>query len=313
MYEHFGKKAHDVALREALPLNHDANIVTYDEGFTPLLPLHIDSRPVLFKQEYLFPTGSYKDRGASTLVSKIKELGVGSVIQDSSGNAGSAIAAYCARAGIHCHVFVPERTSNEKLAQMRSHGALVTRVPGSRQDAAAAPLREATHTYYASHTWNPFFLHGTKTFAFEVCEQLGWRAPDTVILPVGNGTLLLGAYIGFKELRAASLIKHVPRLIGVQAARCARLHAAFQNQRLKGTRPADGDTLAEGIAIENPVRSSQILSAVRSTRGEIITVEEEEIVDSSNYASHRGFYVEPTAAACLAGVKRYVARCPHEE
>ena len=271
--------------REAVPLDHDSNLVTYDEGFPPLLPFHIDSRPVLFKQEYLFPTGSYKDRGASILVSKIKELGVKSVVQDSSGNAGSAIAAYCARAGIHCHVFVPERTANQKLAQMRSYGALVTRVPGSRQETAAAALREAAHTYYASHIWNPFFLHGTKTFAFEVCEQLGWRAPDTVILPVGNGTLLLGAYIGFQELRAASVIKRVPRLIGVQAARCAPLHAALQNPQSKETGPADGDTLAEGIAIENPIRASQILDAIGSTRGDIVTVEEEEIVDSSNYAS----------------------------
>ncbi len=299
--------------REALPLNDDANIVTYDEGFTPLISLDIDGRPVLFKQDYLFPTGSYKDRGASLLVSKLKELGIDSVIQDSSGNAGSAIAAYCARAGIRCHIFVPEQTANEKLAQIRSYGAVLTTVRGSRRDTAAAALHEATHTYYASHCWNPFFLHGTKTFAFEICEQLGWRAPDTVILPVGNGTLLLGAYIGFRELRAASAIEHVPRLIGVQAARCAPLHAAIQNPSAIGNPPSWSKTLAEGIAIENPVRANQIIQAVRFTEGEIIAVEEQEIADSLNYTSRRGFYIEPTAAACVAGVRQYVKRCPRDE
>jgi threonine synthase len=299
--------------REALPLNHDANIVTYEEGFTPLLPMQIEGKLVLFKQEYLFPTGSYKDRGASLLISKVRELGIRSVVQDSSGNAGSAIAAYCARAGIHCRVLVPENTSHEKLVQIQSYGAVLTKVPGSRNDTAAAALREAAHTYYASHSWNPFFLHGTKTFAFEICEQLGWRAPDTVILPVGNGTLLLGAHIGFQELRKTCVIKQVPRLIGVQAARCAPIHAALLNQPANGTRPTAGHTLAEGIAIENPVRGSQIISALRVTQGAIITVEEREIEDSWNYASLHGFYIEPTAAAGLAGVRRYVAHSPREE
>ncbi len=199
--------------RGAIPIRDDANIVSLSEGFTPLADMQIGNVKTKVKLDHLSPTGSFKDRGATVLVSRFKELGIGSVVEDSSGNAGSAIAAYCARAGIECTVFVPETARPEKVALIRSHGAEVKVVAGGREDAADAAMEAAESTYYASHAWNPFFLQGTKTFAYEICEELAWRAPGAVVLPVGNGTLLLGASIGFKELLAAGFIDTMPELI----------------------------------------------------------------------------------------------------
>jgi threonine synthase len=298
--------------REGIPLREDANIVSLDEGFTPLTDVTLDGRNVLFKQDHLFPSGSYKDCGATVLVSKARELAIERVVQDSSGNAGCSVAAYCTRARIACEIFVPARTSPAKLAQIQSYGAKLRLIDGSRADTTRAALAAAETTYYASHCWNPYFLHGTKTFAFEVCEQLGWELPDTVILPVGNGTLLLGAYLGFKDLIRAGVTQGFPRLVGVQAAACAPLYYAFLS-RSPSTLPKAGETMAEGIAIEHPVRGEQILAAIRETKGTILSVSEEEIADSLRLITAMGFYVEPTAAATVAGVRSYLASATGRE
>jgi len=292
--------------REAIPLEDNNNIVSFDEGFTPLTEVMIDGKAVFIKQDQLFPTGSYKDRGASVLISKAKELGIKEVIEDSSGNAGSAIAAYCARAGINCHIYVPENTSSGKLAQIRHYGAVLHQVPGTREDTAQAALLAAAKRYYASHTWNPFFFQGTKTFAFEVCEQLGWKSPDTVILPVGNGTLLLGAYIGCKELLQAGIIERMPRIIGVQAENCAPLYRAYKENLTSVPSVTTKETLAEGIAIARPARGRQIIDAVRQTSGEFLVVNESEIRKSLQETCQRGYYIEPTSAATIAGIKKYL-------
>jgi len=292
--------------REALPISDDKNIVTFDEGFTPLIPVEFYGRSVFLKQDHLFPTGSYKDRGASVLVSKVKELGIKKVVEDSSGNAGCAIAAYCAQAKIKCEIFVPEDTAAGKLAQIQWYGAKLNRIPGSREDTARAVRKAAEKDYYASHSWNPFFFQGTKTFALEVCEQLGWKSPDSLIVPVGNGTLLLGAYIGFNELLNAGIIQKVPRIIGVQAANCAPLYQAFRKDLEEVTKIDKKETLAEGIAIAEPIRGKQILEAVRKSKGEFIAVDDSEIQESLRDLSKRGFYVEPTSAATTAGLSKYL-------
>ncbi len=292
--------------REAIPLDHDANIVSLDEGFTPLTEITIDGKVVFIKQDHLFPTGSYKDRGASVLISKVKELGIKEVVEDSSGNAGSAIAAYCARASVKCHIYVPQNTSAEKLAQIQLYGAELHQVPGTREDTAQAALQATAKTYYASHAWNPFFFHGTKTFAFEVSEQLGWKPPDTVILPVGNGTLLLGAYIGFRELLQAGIIDRVPKIIGVQAENCAPLYRAYRENLAEVTPVDTRETMAEGIAIARPVRGKQIIDAVRQTKGQILVVSEGEIGKSLREICRQGYYIEPTSAAIIAGIKKYL-------
>ena len=294
--------------REAIPIRDDAHVVSFDEGLTPLLRVHIDGVPVWIKQDHLFPTGSYKDRGASVLISQAKALGISHVVEDSSGNAGCAIAAYCARAGIASTIYVPQDTAAAKLAQIRNYGATLCRVPGTRQDTADATWQAAQGTYYASHSWNPFFFQGTKTFAYEVCEQLGWRAPDTVVLPVGNGTLVLGAAIGFRELLAAGIVERMPRIVAVQAMACAPLYQAFVN-KLEQIPPVQAQpTLAEGIAIAQPIRGPQILRAIAESGGACIAVGEGEIQDALQQMCRQGFYIEPTAAATIAGLRQYVGR-----
>ena len=299
--------------REALPLESDANIVSFDEGFTPLLPFQLDGHQVLLKQDHLFPTGSFKDRGASLLISKAKELGVEAVVEDSSGNAGAAIATYCARAGIRCEIYVPADCSPGKLAQIERSGAAIVKVPGTRAATAQAALKAAQTTFYASHCWSPFFLHGTKTFAFEVCEQLGWKSPDAVVVPVGHGSLLLGAYIGFDELYAAGIIDKLPRIIAVQSERCAPLYQAFQVGLDDPAAVEPQPTLAEGIAIAHPVRGQQILSAVRDTGGQILVVTEDEIEQALTLMHKLGFFVEPTAAATIAGLRKYLPEAHSNE
>jgi threonine synthase len=292
--------------REALPIEEDGNIVSFGEGFTPLQRLTVAGKEVLFKLDYLFPSGSFKDRGAALLVSKLKEWGIRQVVEDSSGNAGSSIATYCARAGIECRIFVPRSTSAAKCSQILACGAQLHRVDGSREDTEQAALAAAEDTFYASHVWNPFFLQGTRTFAFEVCEQLGWRAPGTLAAAVGNGSLLLGAYIGFQELMQARIIDRIPRLVAVQAQACAPLVHAFD----KGTSDIPPiqkqETLAEGIAVAAPRRGRQILEAVRRTGGCFIAVTEAEIQESLMEMGSGGFYIEPTSAAAAAGVKKFL-------
>jgi threonine synthase len=299
--------------REAIPIREDRHIVSYEEGFTPILPVHLYGRRIWLKQDHLFPTGSYKDRGASVLISKVKEAGIPAVVEDSSGNAGCAIAAYCARAHISCEIFVPEDTAEGKLAQIQGYGAKLNKIPGSREDTARVVLMAAEEKYYASHSWNPFFFQGTKTFAFEICEQLGWLPPDTVVLPAGNGTLLLGAFIGFQELCRAQVTSKIPKIVGVQSAHCAPLVQAFRNHSLEIPRIKKKDTLAEGIAIAEPIRGKQILEAVKKTDGEILAVAEGEIKNALRILCQEGFYVEPTSAATIAGLKKYLQRAPAEE
>jgi threonine synthase len=292
--------------RAFLPLADDAHLVSMGEGWTPLIASELAGRRCWLKLDHLFPTGSYKDRGATALISRVRELGIRRVVEDSSGNAGSAIAAYCALAGIRCRVLVPAHTSPAKLAQIRLYGADLQLVPGSREATAQAVLAEAQSTYYASHSWNPLFLQGTKTVAYEVCEQLGWRAPDALVLPVGNGTLLLGAAIGLGELLEAGVIAHLPRLVAVQAAACAPLARRFAGQAEEND-AAPEPTLAEGIAIAEPVRGGQILEAVRRSGGTFLTVAEDELKQALHTAARRGLLVEPTAAAALAGLRQYLA------
>ena len=265
------------------------------EGATPLVAVDGGLR---LKLDFLMPTLSFKDRGSVVLVAKAAEIGVRRLVADSSGNAGASIAAYAARAGMAAEVFVPAATSEKKVAQLRGYGATVHSVAGSRAEAASAAIDhvEATGTFYASHVYNPLFHHGTKTFAFELWEQLGGRLPATVLVPAGNGTLLIGASIGFKELAAAGLIQHPPRLVAVQAERCAPLAYATG-----AASPAGGAaSAAEGIAIAEPARLRQMLDAVSESGGTVITATEPGIASARRSLARRGIDVEPTAAITYA-------------
>lgn len=297
--------------REAIPLPDHFPVISFDEGFTPMLEIEIKNKKIWIKQEHLFQTGSYKDRGASVLMSYIKGLGIKQVVEDSSGNAGCAIAAYGAAGGIECDIFVPADTSPAKLIQIESYGAHLNKIPGTRQDTANAVLHSAENIYYASHSWNPFFFHGTKTIAFEIVEQLGWNSPDAIILPVGNGTLLLGAYFGFNEMYQCGIIKNIPKIIGIQAENCAPLYDLFNSgmplpDSLSFNSTKIKKTIAEGIAISEPIRGKQIMEAVKVSGGYFIKVSEKEIEASLKEILRKGYFIEPTSAAGIAGVNKYI-------
>ena len=192
--------------------------VTMGEGMTPVVRLDED---VLLKMDYFMPTLSFKDRGAAVLIAHCKSIGVDQVVQDSSGNAGNAVAAYCAKAGIACEIFVPEGTSPKKIDMIRAHGAVCTVVPGSRDhcaDVCRAKV-EQEGVYYANHVYNPFFYEGTKTYIYEVFEQLG-RIPANLVIPVGNGTLFLGAIYALEHLQNSGVIDRFPQIIALQSQNC---------------------------------------------------------------------------------------------
>ncbi len=281
--------------------------VSLGEGLTPLEDVNVGTRKVLFKLDYIFPSGSYKDRGATVLVSKLLELGIKEVVEDSSGNAGAAIAAYCAKAGIRSKILVAADNSAGKLQQISSVGAELTAVKGSRQAVADRALQLAEDTYYASHSYNPFFFEGTKTFAYEVAEQLGWNSPDTVVLPVGNGTLLLGAYLGFKHLHESGVIAKIPKIVAVQSQACAPLAKTYLQPKWDNLVNVQSEhTLAEGIAIQKPVRWLEILQAVADTNGEFIQVDDKQIRKALVKVKKMGIYIEPTAVAAYVGVESYL-------
>ncbi|MGE6630891.1 pyridoxal-phosphate dependent enzyme [Bacillus sp. NPDC077027] len=299
----------------AMPFDADSSVwqqVTMGEGNTPLVRLAQEEPNTFVKIDYMMPTLSFKDRGAAVLIAKAKELGVRKVIADSSGNAGTSIAAYAKRAGISCDVFLSENTSPKKMAQVKAHGANIRAIKGSREDVALA-AQAAVHkekTFYASHVYQPFFYEGTKTYAYEIWEQLK-KVPDTLIIPVGNGTLLLGVYYGFRELLEQGLITQMPKLVAIQAENCAPLAKAYEQKKRDAKQVENKGTLAEGIAIAAPARSRQILEAVQRTNGQILTTTEDEIAEAQAVLATKGFYVELTTAANYAGYLKY-QRQSHE-
>lgn len=277
-------------------------VVSLGEVATPLVRTLWQGSEVSFKVEGTLPTGSYKDRGTAILVSWLLASGVKHVTEDSSGNAGASLAAYCARAGIGCQVFVPSATSPGKLTQILTYGGQVMRVPGPRQaaaDAAASAARGGT--VYASHAWNPLFVLGCETFAFEVWEQLGRRAPDVVITPVGGGGLFLGSYLGFAALRRNGLTAHLPRHYGIQIAACAPIADAARLGADVPVPVAAMSSVAEGILVSHPVRGADVLAAALQSGGDVISVDDHDLWASLSALGKMGLYVEPTSAVACAG------------
>jgi threonine synthase len=291
--------------RRLLPLEPAWDPVTLGEGNTPLLPVQWAGQDLFLKLESASPTGSFKDRGAAVLATTLRGLGIGRVVDDSSGNAGTSLAAYAARAGIACDVCVPHTVAAPKLAQMDAYGAEVIQINGKREYAALAAWAAAAHgAFYASHVYNPFFLAGIETLAFELWEQLGHVAPDSLVLPVGNGTLLLGVYNGYRRLLQAGKIERLPRLLAVQTAACAPILHAFRDGRDTVEPVVPGPTSATGIAIGQPVRGAQILAAVRTTGGTVLDVTEQQIEQARNQLARVGFYVEGTSAVTVAALAK---------
>jgi len=288
--------------QEALGIQNPANIVSLGEGSTPLVNARLDDCPVLLKLDYLCPTGSYKDRGSSVMLSKLKEWGVAEIIEDSSGNAGASIAAYAALAGIRANIYIPEDTSVGKAAQILSYGACLIKVPGTREDTARAAWDAAGRAFYASHNWSPYFLAGMKTAAYELAEQCRWELPDWILTPAGGGGLLVGMYLGFLDLLRAGLIAAMPRLAAVQSANCDPIYRAWKTGRPDVSESAKRPTAAEGISVAKPIRGKAILQAIRDSGGVAATVTDEAVWNTVEKLGRQGVYVEPTAAAAPAAL-----------
>jgi threonine synthase len=271
-----------------LPPVDPAVRVTLGEGETP--------RVGAYKLESLGPTGSFKDRGACVVASCLRQMGVKRAVFDSSGNAGAAMAAYLAAAGIEAVVFAPATASPGKLRQIAAYGARLELVDGDRGEVTrrAQAWAEASGELYASHLWSPFFSAGLRT----VAAELG--AVEAVIVPAGSGSLLIGLHAGFRQLLDAGLIARLPALYGVQAQGCDPLVAAFEG---RAPSPA-AFTVAEGIRIAAPPRRDEAVAAVRESGGALVAVSDAEITAAADALARRGLFVEPTGAVGEAGRRR---------
>jgi len=291
--------------REAIPIESDRHIVTLGEGFTPVVPVKIGEANVLAKLDFLFPTGSFKDRGSSVMVSYLRETGIRRIVEDSSGNAGASVSAYSAKAGISCEIFCPAYASEGKLVQIRLYGAKLTKVEGTREDTEKAVRKRAETVYYASHNWNPYFLEGTKTLAFEIAEQLGWEIPDNVICPCGNGGIYLGLHIGFKELMEEGVTDSIPRLFGVQSHACPPLYLAYKEGKDKPEPfTQTKKTIAEGVCLAKPSRGEMIMNVMKETDGGFEVVNERETREGIGTLAKQGIFVEPTSAVVVKALEK---------
>src|SRR5690349_1801484 len=263
--------------RAALPVEIEKPI-TLGEGCTPLVQqVWGDLRP-FFKLEWFNPTGSFKDRVSAVVLSFLRQIGIDAVLEDSSGNGGSSMAGLGAAGAMRVKILAPASTSPAKIAQVRAYGAQVQLVEGPREESEAEAIRQSDATFYASHNWQPLFLEGTKSLAYELWEDLGFRAPDNVVMPVGAGSSLLGCAFGFRELLKAGQIAKLPRLFAAQPLNCSPIDASFRAGVDTAVPREVRKTIAEGTAIKYPMRLREIIGALRESGGGTVAPTEDEIV-----------------------------------
>lgn len=291
--------------RQLLPLPAEAAAVSLGEGDSPLLPLPGAARSagideLWVKNDSLMPTGSFKDRGFALAVALARHLGERAGFTYSSGNAGASFAAYCARAGLAATVLVESAANAAKVASIALHGAAVYRLEYESSaeifTAVEALARQGHHTYV--NFLNPVRHEAMKVTAYEICESLGWKAPDVMVHPVGTGGGLWGAWKGFTELHALGLIDRLPRMVGVQPAVCSPLAEAHDAGREATRRVGDAAaTMAQSIAGDAMIHGGRrVLRAIRASGGVAVTVSEEAIAESMRALGRDGIPVEPSAA-----------------
>jgi threonine synthase len=301
-----------------MPLAPDESPVTLGEGGTPLLPAHslanaLGLRELWIKEEGLNPTGSFKARGMSAAVTRAKALGVAGVVVPTAGNAGAALAAYGAAAGLPVRVFAPIVTPAAILSTIRAFGAELVTVDGHIGDAGKA-AREfaARHGWFdASTLREPYRIEGKKTMGLELAEQLGWRFPDAIIYPTGGGTGLIGMWKAFQELIAAGWIEESakrPRMISAQASGCAPIVRAFHAGEERASPWLDPQTHASGLRVPAPLGDRLILKALRESEGDAEAADEAEIREATfEIAGRTGIDASPEGGCALAVCRRLVA------
>jgi len=288
------------------PLIDLSKKVTLMEGGTPLIKsnhLSNKDKDVWFKYEALNPTGSFKDRGTTLEVSKAVELRMKQVCCASTGNMGASVAAYCARAGLRCRIYVPFDAVGPKIRQIRAYGAELIRVIGGYTRAAeeCESYSRKTGSYLMGDY--PYREEGEKSVGFEIADQMNWRVPDYVVCPMGNGTLIYAIWDAFNDLKKVGMIEKLPKMIGIQAKGCPPIYNAFK-KRKKSIKPIKNPkTIATAIECGDPLDGLKALNALRKSKGKVEIVTDEEMINTIKFlASKEGLYVEPAGAASTAGL-----------
>ncbi len=295
--------------RALLPVERQP--VSLQEGGTPLyhverLAKAVGLKEVYVKHEGMNPTGSFKDRGMTVGVTKALELGMKTVACASTGNTSASLAVYGAKAGIPAVVLLPAgKVALGKLAQALMHGAKVLSIRGNFDDALKLVRNLCdSEGFYLLNSVNPYRLEGQKTIAFEIADQLGWHAPDRIVLPVGNAGNISAIYKGFRELKSLGIIDSVPKMTGIQAEGACPIARAIKNNASM-VPEAKPETIATAIRIGNPVNAVKALAAIRESRGTADTVSDEEIINAQHeLASLEGIGVEPASASSIAGLRK---------
>ena len=295
--------------RELLPVPDAASIVSLGEAATPIVKLpHFSAAhgapPVLVKDEARLPTGSFKARGLCMAVSMAKHFGLTRLAMPTNGNAGAALAAYAAAAGIEAYVFAPDDTPEINIREIAAQGAHVFRVNGLINDCGkiVGEGKQAAEWFDVSTLKEPYRIEGKKTMGLELAEQIGWDVPDVIFYPTGGGTGMIGMWKAFGELEALGLIgAKRPRMVAVQAAGCAPIVRAFDAGADHAEPWADAHTAAAGIRVPVAIGDALILSAVRESGGFALAVEEDDIFATRDrIAREDGMLLCPEGAACAA-------------
>ena len=303
---------------ELLPIFDPAHIASLGEGDAPLLPAPrlgagLGMAQLLIKDESLNPTGTFKARGLSAAVSKAKELGIEKVIIPTAGNAGGAMAAYAARAGMRAHIYMPKDTPYANVRESQAVGAVVEFVDGLISDAAVqANARASAEGWFDLSTFKePFRLEGKKVMGLELAEQLGWTLPDVILYPTGGGTGLVGMWKAFAELEALGWLEEArrPRMVVVQADGCAPVVKAYQEGKEACEFWAGAHTLASGLRVPKSFADRLILHILRETRGCAVAVSDEAITQAqARLGAAEGIFAAPEGAATLAALELLLAQ-----
>lgn len=307
-----GRRADMWRYREVMPVRSDKNIVTLGEGWTPLLAADrlgssLGFTDLRIKDESLNPTQSFKARGMSAAVSVAHELGVKKVAAPSAGNAGGALAAYAARAGMEAHIFMPRDTPRANIVECERLGANVTLVDGLITDCGAevARRKDAEGWFDVSTLKEPYRVEGKKTLGYELAEQLGWKLPDVIIYPTGGGTGLVGMWKAFDEMEQMGWISSDrPRMVTVQAKGCAPIVKAFEEGKRFADMFQDAHTVASGLRVPKAIGDFLILDAIRKSGGTAIAVSDDELIAAvDEIGACEGLFVAPEGGACLSALK----------
>jgi threonine synthase len=298
--------------RELLPVIEDENIVTLGESVTPILRLGkigegLGLENLYLKDESQIPTGSFKARGLAVAISKAKELGITKIVLPTAGNAGSAAAAYAARANIEAHVFAPKETPKVNQKEIVAYGAELHLVDGLISDAGTlvGEVIEKNGWFDVSTLKEPYRIEGKKTMGFELAEQFDWTLPDAIVFPTGGGTGVIGMWKAFAELEALGWISDKkPKIFVVQSSGCAPLVKAFEEQKGESTFWQKASTIASGLCVPKAFADRLILSALRESNGGAVAVTDDEIMSSVREAAKKeGILVCPEGGATLAALK----------